>query len=637
TRRIIHLALVAMICGLIILPSLYMAKMLTEDSFIGASGLKGTRFDNMFSVSKYFAMQGHGKAEPKDFLAYSLNFQKNIWFYYWVFLGVSTLLLSAMGMILMKDSRKYIFFGTLALIFLSNAPHDPRSLFSAAHWIIVLTNPFSFLLRSFHMTNLLMPCFFLPLIALGLQALRDVVRNKPGIAENKKISKAMIFLLITLAAFALLLPSPVRAHSIAIALGFLMIFYLLEERNRGHWIGRWIHFLTAGLVCVILLLDIKGLYTYAQKDPYLTQKVAPRTYSTIEKFGPLILEFQNPRLLPWREYFQISSQRIQPRLYTLQNNPGLFFQFTPLPRVLSESKPGIYEPVPAAYKDLYHDKEIFAYLQQNKKILFIAPHAVSSQAIPFSGILGRGLADRVIIVSPEQKTPPPTLEDSFPARIIPRDTENQVRISESSFAMTDAQKRKTRYGIEYSFRLPKDFPDYLSTTVFTDDHRNWKLTVGPSICVPAQGALVEPFSFDVQNIRTGYLTILLPKNFNASGIQASLKVKIPDNILNIWRNQHDTVGLTYAVPYDGWLVFHYPYDTKWSLTIDGEKEELYRVNKYFIGSPIKKGERKILLQYWPGTPLRGMIIISILLMTGSLGAIMWWGIIDANRNENKSP
>ena len=103
--------------------------------------------------------------------------------------------------------------------------------------------------------------------------------------------------------------------------------------------------------------------------------------------------------------------------------------------------------------------------------------------------------------------------------------------------------------------------------------------------------------------------------------------------MSVWKNEHDNMGINYHAPREGWLIFHYPYDNRWRLTIDDKPVKLYRVNQYFLGAPIKKGEHKILIQYWPDTWLRELIFISICLTIVTFLYLMLWGI----RLENSKP
>ena len=202
-------------------------------------------------------------------------------------------------------------------------------------------------------------------------------------------------------------------------------------------------------------------------------------------------------------------------------------------------------------------------------------------------------------------------------------------VFQHTFNLAEGKLRSADGNLEYSFDLPDGFPNYLATTIFTDDKYSWDARIGNVTLEPAQGKLIRPFTFDVNNVQAGKLNVMLKDSFDVTGRSLSLSVNLPDNIVDIWQNEHDNFGFNYQAPKDGWLVFHYPYDAKWKLTIDGLPATIHRVNEYFIGTPIEKGKHKILLQYWPDTWLRELIFISNLLVVLTFfGAVSW-----AIRNE----
>jgi len=67
---------------------------------------------------------------------------------------------------------------------------------------------------------------------------------------------------------------------------------------------------------------------------------------------------------------------------------------------------------------------------------------------------------------------------------------------------------------------------------------------------------------------------------------------------------------------DGYLVTTIPYDEGFSIYIDGEKQELMRVNKAFIGSSITKGKHDIKIVYQAPLLKEGKVVsfISLILL-----------------------
>ncbi len=66
-----------------------------------------------------------------------------------------------------------------------------------------------------------------------------------------------------------------------------------------------------------------------------------------------------------------------------------------------------------------------------------------------------------------------------------------------------------------------------------------------------------------------------------------------------------------------------PYDPKWALTINGEKQPYFKANKSFMAFKVYPGDQRIVLQYLPGSWLRFAIPLAFLLTFGSFVYIIW--------------
>jgi len=334
----------------------------------------------------------------------------------------------------------------------------------------------------------------------------------------------------------------------------------------------------------------------------------------------VVPDYQNPRLLPLREFFNTETVPINPVISSKTGMYGAFYQYTPMGRFFMPWS--IYEPRHISYKDLYPDIEIRQYLEENPRSIFFADDAFDSRYVKLADILHLNLGQRVITVDAEEFNSP-FLKKAERVYISPSSFDE--KIYNLALDWSKARIFKGHSGWEYVFDLPKDFPFYLSTTVFTNDYSSWRLMMGNKVLDPIQGSLTTPFTYDVQNIRDKKLTVLLPDE-KAPPADLKLQVKLPERILGVWKNTYDDLGLTFEAPKDGWLVFNYPYDKKWELTVDGQKTPLSKVNRCFIGAPILNGQHQILLRYWPHTPLRFFIFISMVLSVLCLGGIINYSI-----------
>ena len=132
-----------------------------------------------------------------------------------------------------------------------------------------------------------------------------------------------------------------------------------------------------------------------------------------------------------------------------------------------------------------------------------------------------------------------------------------------------------------------------------------------------QGELIKPYTFDVQNIREGYLKAMFPMNDFPLYRKYLLLYRSSENqgVEGLWRRQFDNLGITYRANQNGWWVGHFPFDKKWRISVDGKQVAYYRVDESFVGFPLAQGEHKILIQYWPQSPLRIFLLLSALLAT----------------------
>ena len=171
----------------------------------------------------------------------------------------------------------------------------------------------------------------------------------------------------------------------------------------------------------------------------------------------------------------------------------------------------------------------------------------------------------------------------------------------------------------WDFPLPGTLPQHFASTIFAKD-RNVKFFIQlpdqkARELEPAQGWLLRPYTFDVQNIKEGKVYVALPLDMrplaNARGVLL-LKNRSSSGISGVWRHQSDQLGFYYDAPGKGWLRVRFPYDPKWRLTVDDKPARIFKVDESFIGFPLAQGPHKILIQYWPHSWLRWALFFSAL-------------------------
>jgi hypothetical protein len=634
-------------CVLVVLPYLFWAKSLFRDFYVAGSGIGDTqgRFNNIFNLAGYFNIQGKAFSNPMEFLGTSLDYTHNVWGSSWAFIGAGCLGFSLVGLVLSKDKRKHIFWITILCLILVNTACFPENfsalsiwvrnghhfkdlplyfwvtVSSVTHGINVLTNPFSFLVRSFQMSALLVPMFFLPLMALGLEACRQLWRR-----EEMDIYPKRAWALAALFAFIFVWSSAggtqalqvfnsssvgalkpyVMTVSGALFLFILMIKIFPAQKMQAGWM----------ILGVVFLMDLTAGMVNASVYPrYPWDQAVPTRLSPAFTSKAVMPDYQNPLLLSWKEFMNTTSPMIGPVIYSWQCMYGAFYQFDNIGRFFHPWS--IYEPRPKMYRNLYPDTRIQVYLERNPRSIFFADYAFDLRYLSLTDIMQANLDRRVVIVDPKEYNKA-FLKKAELVYVNGPAPENFYHLRLDA---AKAKKEGSSTGIDYIFDLPKDFPYYLSTTVFTGDYTSWRLTAGSRTLSPMQGKLTTPWTYDVQNFHHRKLTVRGPKDETLPQAM-ELTVKLPEGIRQVWKNTYDDLGLTYEAPRSGWMVFQYPYDARWELNIDGRRVPVSQVNGYFIGAPITPGQHQVLLRYWPHTILRALILVSMV-----LSVYLFWKVI----------
>ena len=194
------------------------------------------------------------------------------------------------------------------------------------------------------------------------------------------------------------------------------------------------------------------------------------------------------------------------------------------------------------------------------------------------------------------------------------------------FRFSGMNKQETDRLTLYFKKLPDAFPNYYSSNIFLSHKYPVQFFLDGREFSEIQGYPTAN-TVDINNYRYGYLTIGIAKNKTIRG-EAQASLRYPKTMLSglesISQYNNDELGFVYNADRNGWLVFHYPYDKKWRLSVDGKEKPLVRANTSFMASPITKGIHRISLKYWPNTGLRAYLAISYLIMTGTLLALFFY-------------
>ena len=458
---------VLLVCAVILLPWLMMSKMLKQDFYIASSGLGDTqgRLNNAFQPLNYFKdPQYKDVAYIEKFLFQSVDYMESNFEGWWPFLGGGILLLSMFAMVFSKNRAKWPFAIAIVLVLLSNTPVSPKLPWGLAHWVNALTNPFSFLIRTFHMPTLLLPFLFLPLVALGLQAVGALIMARTEAVHARRVRWLWPRLMLAMVAVSFQLYYYLKIYVLWVLWWGVVLLYAVNRLASP--LLRCL--LLAACVIGLLGGDMAAAAVYVRhylRDEYLLQ---PRLRPSLDEQMPLLVEYQNPLHLPFREYLRQAPLEAEPLINSRQNIYGLYYKFTPLGRFKLE--PSLYNPLPKVYQGMFQDT-----------------HTFPSEII-YAGTLVGG----------ESLT-------------IAQDASSRQRIEAAyAFDFNQIHRREQDNYVLYQWPLPQGFPSYAATALFTEDRQSLRLSIGQTALKPSQGKILGPWCFDVNNMRQGYLSVSLP-------------------------------------------------------------------------------------------------------------------------------
>ena len=621
-------AKVVFVTLLVLLPVLWWSKNLVSDFEVYGSGLGGSqgRFHRVYNPLAMMQDPDRYFVSSQDVFNHAYDFKTNAWYENGAFLGVTTMVLAMVGLILGKNSFKFVFITAAVMMGFLNVPSNKGigGWMMWAHWVDTVTNPFCFLVRSFHCAFFLWYLTLAIPICLGVQSCVAIVRKNFQSIYASRIN----FLkgaLVGIIGACLLIPDPqIKTYALKVLILFL-IFFVIFDHGKLKMPLRWLLgcILFLGIIsteCTALKTFINTQSIYMNASYWDGLRVKPRVFNYMYTSPvPMVLDYQNPRILPVRFFYRTDKHVVFPLLCEFQGWFGLFYQYMPLALRL-ERPSHMYVPRMKIFQDIDKDVQIQEYIQRDGRVMYMADAAIAPDPKAYASILDSGLDRRVVqaeganldmVQNPRDLRLPEALPETF-------------KRNDYVFQSAQAQARQKAEGVEYQWKLPNNFPRYLSTSLFTQDVYLWHFNIGKKQLIPAQGDLVYPFTFDVNNVRDGYVTVLMPERMPIGHETIELHVWTSAQLVNVWRNTQDEFGFIYNTPRSGWWVMHMPFDPKWELFIDGNKTALSKINRYFIGAPLSAGGHKILLTYWPDSPLRPLIVVSVLTLFAVMFIVFRW-------------
>jgi len=603
---------------LIVAPYVYINKFGFPDL---AMGLENSRLSHMFSPQWYFHHLELALGSPRTFFGDLLNMQLEGTYVY--FMGWTFLFLALAGFILNRNSLKYFFALAICFLWLLSFPREGMNIGLLAHWINALTNPFRALPRAYHTTcQAMLPYLLMPLAVMGIESMVELYQGK----------KYSGFRLGALGAMALVL----TVTSISVVPDEVKVYLMVDTAliiTAIAWIcfrdSAQARFFLVGAICVLAVIDV--FFIVHQSQMRLASTVRrPHIFDVSPQLGMVGYDFENPSIFPYRYSYTLNfSYRDESYLWFPH---GLSSDFRHvINQGLNYTYLSGYNPRHVEFAQWLNDPSMLAYLKQNNEFIFLARAAINASPDALDRITSAGLARQVVEVEDPGHTL--KLSDQWPEGMPPQDQED-FKYNQVLGVLEDVafQSHFFLQGdmIVYSLYLPSSFPSHLASSWFREEQRYLRFFVegeGQSWreLQATQGELIRPYTFDVQNIKQGEMKAAFPKNDFPLHKRCVLLYPSGENqgVEGLWRRQFDNLGIIYRAKRDGWLVGHYPYDTKWRISVDGKPVAYYRVNKSFIGFPLTQGEHKILIQYWPHSPLRIYLLISALLTTLGLPLLIY--------------
>jgi hypothetical protein len=610
---------VILVAVLIMAPYAYIIKFGFPDL---AFGQDNSRITHPFSLYWYFHNPDLDLGSPRTF--FSAIFNMPLVNAFMNSLGLAFLFLTLAGLVLSRNKLKYFFALGILLLWLLSFPRG-FNIGLIAHLLNALTNPLKTLARSYYFASqAMLPYLTMPLVVMGIESMIELFKGKkyPGLALGLWGLLTVVFVLNG----SSVLPVEVRIYPIICTVwllgGIAWIHFKDSPRARNFLIGT---------VCFLAIIDILLIIHQTRRDMSVGGGGRrPMVFDVAPQAGMVEYDFENPTIFPYRYSYTLH--------FSFKDEPYLWFPHSvssDLHHVINQGLNYVYlngyNPRHIQFVKWLNDPPNLAYLQQNNEFIFLAQTAINSSPDALSRITSAGLARQVVEVEDPGNTL--NLPDQWPDGITGKEA-NDLQYEQLAGTLENVSLQSECHlqgdRMVYVQYLPANFPEHLASSWFPAEQRYLRFFIEGAgqqwqELSPVQGELIRPNTFDVQNIRKGQLRAMFSKDDFPMHRRCVLLYPSSQNqgVESLWEKQFDNLGIVYRAKRDGWWVGHYPYDKKWRISVDGKPVTYYRVNESFIGFPLSKGEHKILIQYWPGSPLRILLLISALLTTLGLPVLIF--------------
>ena len=584
---------------------------------IGYDGSRVSRFDNILNPINFFktyipntrCIYEYEKGIPVlsecstfNMLSYFLNFKENIWYGAPAFIGSSVVLVSLFGLVFSEHKEKWYFFSAIIFVIAMQGPRDILffDINFYANLFTAFLNPFAFLIQNTHMMILVLPFLLIPLFVMGVISISHKIKS------NKLLLRKVLFLFVFIIILLYLLTKENINYEVSliycvISSFLFLIFYLNQNLN--------FHNKKISLILILscFLLDgyaLKSYYKAMSKDDILIDghysgaKLFKVYVSGKQTYIKHDIENRNPL----NSSLSIELIKIKPTLRLNEkkdDDSDFIFNKSYFPKQLYvgeinktnsifqnlQDKPDVYEIRHKAYATLDKVKDT-EYFKDDLFLVSFFNKFTNSQDTKLKDFFNdQNLFRNTIYLSGYKK-----FENNKNENVDREYFENKtINIENKDLILV----KKTNKQKLYKFKKPKEFPNYINGTIFSNLDLI-KLEINGKEFNLTHNDLHLDNTFVLDSIENGFIHFMTEQEFDPKKIDLIFKKYTLVNNLN---RKADNFIFDLDIKENGWLLLKFPYDKNWEVFIDGKKTKVFKANEFWLGAKVEKNNKFIEVKY----------------------------------------
>ena len=526
-----------------------------------------------------------------NFISYYLNFKDNPWDRAPAFIGSSVVLISLFGLMFSKYKEKWYFFSAVIFIIAMQGPRDIL-LFDVNFYANLFTaflNPFSFLIQHTHMMSLILPFLLIPLFVMGIITICDKIEIK------KFLLRKILYFFSSIIILLYLIIKDIDYEVLVIYSAILFFIFLIFFQNQ------YLNFHNKK-ISLILILSCFLLDGYALKSYYKDMRFSSAKYLPIYQANPTnpgnhYIDNPNPfnsslslELFKERPVFRLGKKENEPKdkkfyetYFQKQTYIGEFYKTNFIFRFLE--KPNVYELRHKAYASLNEVKNT-EYFKDDLFLVSFFNKFTNSQDTKLKDFFNdQNLFRNTIYLSGYKK-----FENNKNENVDREYFENKtINIENKDLILV----KKTNKQKLYKFKKPKEFPNYINGTIFSNLDLI-KLEINGKEFNLTHNDLHLDNTFVLDSIENGFIHFMTEQEFDPKKIDLIFKKYTLVNNLN---RKADNFIFDLDIKENGWLLLKFPYDKNWEVFIDGKKTKVFKANEFWLGVKVLENTKKLEISY----------------------------------------